>query len=128
MLQPALTMREKPAESKLNSHGTEPAAIVMHRCGLEEVLPEIDLALIMTVNPGFGGQSYIPASTKKITRLRSKLDKIGSEAEIQVDGGINAKTIAEAAGAGATVLVAGSAIFNDRTSVAENIQHLRSLL
>lgn len=101
-----------------------PATPLAH---LEEILPEIDLALIMSVNPGFGGQAYIPPSTRKISRLRSMLDQLGSKAELEVDGGINAKTIAEVAGAGATVLVAGSAIFNDRASVAENIERLRAL-
>jgi ribulose-phosphate 3-epimerase len=92
---------------------------------LEEILPDVDLVLIMSVSPGFGGQSYIPASTPKIARLRRMLDNINSEAEIEVDGGVNAETIAEIVGAGATVLVAGSAVFNDKASVAENIQQLR---
>ncbi len=90
-------------------------------------MPEVDLALIMSVNPGFGGQSYIPASTAKIARLRSMLDAIDSKAELEVDGGVNTQTIAEVAGAGATMLVAGSAIFNHRASAAENIQRLRAL-
>jgi ribulose-phosphate 3-epimerase len=95
---------------------------------LAEILPDVDLVLIMSVNPGYGGQVYIPGSTDKIARLRKMLDDIGSEAEIEVDGGINPQTIAEIAGAGATVLVAGSAVFNNRASVAENIQQLRSHL
>jgi ribulose-phosphate 3-epimerase len=93
---------------------------------LEEILPEVDLVLVMSVNPGFGGQAYIPSSTAKIARLRSMLDEIGSQAELEVDGGINANTIAEVAEAGATMLVAGSAIFNDRASIAENIRQLRA--
>jgi ribulose-phosphate 3-epimerase len=92
---------------------------------LEEILPEIDLILIMSVNPGFGGQTYIPGSTQRISRLRSMLDDIGSSAELEVDGGINPDTVREVVQAGATVLVAGSAIFNDRFSVAEGIQQLR---
>lgn len=92
---------------------------------LEEVLPEVDLVLVMSVNPGFGGQSYIPSSTAKIAKLRAMLDDIGSEAEVEVDGGVNPTTIAEVVGAGATVLVAGSAIFNNRASVAENMEQLR---
>lgn len=94
---------------------------------LEQILPEVDLVLVMSVNPGFGGQIYIPSSTAKIARLRLMLDEIGSQAELEVDGGINASTIAEVAGAGATMLVAGSAIFNDRASIAENIRQLRAL-
>ena len=91
---------------------------------LEEILPLVDLFLIMSVNPGFGGQSYIPHSTAKIHRLRQMLDAIGSTALLQVDGGINEQTIGEAAAAGATVLVAGSAIFNQHRSVQDNIAHL----
>ena len=67
---------------------------------LEEVLPEVDLVLIMSVNPGFGGQSYIQSSTAKIARLRSMLDAIGSKAEIEVDGGVNPKTIRQITEAG----------------------------
>ena len=94
---------------------------------LEEILPDIDLALIMSVNPGFGGQAYIPGSTAKIARLRKMLDRIGSTAELEVDGGVNATTIPEIVEAGATVLVAGSAIFNDRDTITANIRQLRTL-
>jgi len=93
---------------------------------LEEILPEVDLVLIMSVNPGFGGQSYIQASSHKIARLRTLLNQLDSQAELEVDGGINQNTIAEVVEAGATVLVAGSAIFNDRASIAENIEQLRN--
>jgi ribulose-phosphate 3-epimerase len=93
---------------------------------LEEVLPEVDQVLIMSVNPGFGGQSYIPGSTAKIARLRAMLDAINSPAELEVDGGINTTTVKEIVAAGATVLVAGSAIFNQRASVADNVQLLRA--
>ncbi len=92
---------------------------------LVDILPYVDLVLIMSVNPGFGGQFYIPASTAKIARLRAMLDEIGSEAELEVDGGVNLTTIGQVVGAGATVLVAGSAVFNDRAPVAENIKQLR---
>jgi ribulose-phosphate 3-epimerase len=95
---------------------------------LEEILPDVDLVLLLSVNPGFGGQSYIPGMTSKIKRLRQMLDDIGSPAELEIDGGVNANTIAEIAGAGATMLVAGSAVFNDKAPVAENIQQLRTLL
>ena len=94
---------------------------------LEEILPDVDLVLIMSVNPGFGGQSYIPGSTAKINRLRGMLDAIGSEAEIEVDGGVNPQTVKEIVDAGATVLVAGSAVFNKRELIAENILRLRAL-
>jgi ribulose-phosphate 3-epimerase len=95
---------------------------------LEEVLPEVDLALIMSVNPGFGGQAYIPASTAKIARLRRMLDAVNPSAELQVDGGVNQATIAEVVQAGATVLVIGSAIFNQKAPISENVRHLRALL
>jgi ribulose-phosphate 3-epimerase len=95
---------------------------------LEEILPEVDLVLIMSVNPGFGGQVYIPSSTRKIARLRAMLDQLGSPAELEVDGGINKDTIKEVAQAGATVLVVGSAIFNKQQPVAAAIQQLREQL
>jgi ribulose-phosphate 3-epimerase len=94
---------------------------------LEAILPAVDLVLIMSVNPGFGGQSYIPASTHRISRLRGMLNSIGSPAEIQVEGGVNKSTIAEILRAGATVLVVGSAVFNERAPVTENIRQLREL-
>ncbi len=94
---------------------------------LSGILPDVDLVLIMSVNPGFGGQSYIPASTAKIARLRQMLDDLGSSAELEVDGGVNTTTIRQVVEAGATVLVAGSAVFNQRATVAENISHLRQL-
>jgi ribulose-phosphate 3-epimerase len=92
---------------------------------LEEILPEVDLVLVMSVNPGFGGQKYIPGSTAKIARLRALLDAMGSQAELEVDGGVNPTTIAEVVGAGATVLVIGSAIFNTQAPLAENVRRLR---
>jgi ribulose-phosphate 3-epimerase len=92
---------------------------------LEEILPEVDLVLVMSVSPGFGGQSYINSSTAKIARLRAMLDRMGSQAELEVDGGINLSTVAAVVEAGATVLVAGSAVFNNRNSVLENVRQLR---
>ena len=93
---------------------------------LEEILPEVDLVLVMTVNPGFGGQSYIQGGTQKIKRLRRMLDERNLEnVELEVDGGIHSGNIAEVVRAGATVLVAGSAIFNNKGSVQVNLQALR---
>jgi ribulose-phosphate 3-epimerase len=93
---------------------------------LEEILPFVDLVLVMSVNPGFGGQSYIPTITNKIARLRRMLDERGlSQVELEVDGGVSPETAREIVTAGATVLVAGSAIFNRHASVAENIAALR---
>ncbi len=92
---------------------------------LEEVLPDADLVMIMSVNPGFGGQAYIPGSTARIRRLREMLDRIGSKAWLEVDGGIKANNAGEVVAAGATVLVAGSAVFGGPGSVAENLAALQ---
>ncbi|HZA97853.1 MAG TPA: ribulose-phosphate 3-epimerase [Gemmatimonadales bacterium] len=78
---------------------------------LEEVVGDIDLVLIMSVNPGYGGQSYLPRSTDKISRARALLDRLGSPAVLEVDGGITNETITEAWGAGADTFVAGTAVF-----------------
>ena len=78
---------------------------------LEEVLDDVDLVLIMSVNPGYGGQSYIPQSSDKIRRTRALLDRRSSPAALQVDGGITNDTIAEAWAAGADTFVAGTAVF-----------------
>jgi len=78
---------------------------------MEEVVADLDLVLIMTVNPGFGGQHYIPASTEKIRRARSVLDRARSRAFLAVDGGIGPDTIATAYAAGADTFVAGNAVF-----------------
>lgn len=96
---------------------------------LEEILPYVNQVLVMSVNPGFGGQSYIPGSTARIARLRQMLDKMGLvHVELEVDGGIKADNVAQVVDAGATVLVVGSAIFNSEASVATNISKLRAEL
>lgn len=95
---------------------------------LEEVLSLVDLVLVMSVNPGFGGQSYIPESTRRIAALRERLDDIGSRAYLQVDGGVKPNNIREVVDAGANVIVAGSAIFRGGQSIAENIESLRAAL
>jgi len=93
---------------------------------LEEILPEVDHVLVMSVNPGFGGQSYIPNSTQKLKKLRHMLHERGlTNVEIEIDGGISVENAAEVAQAGATILVVGSEIFNNRGSIAENIYTLR---
>ena len=78
---------------------------------LEEVLDDVDLVLIMSVNPGYGGQSYLPQSSDKIRRARALLDRRGSTAALAVDGGITTETIVEAWSAGADTFVAGTAVF-----------------
>jgi ribulose-phosphate 3-epimerase len=95
---------------------------------LQEILPYVDLVLVMSVNPGFGGQSYIPASTAKIRRLRRMLDEINSTAWLEVDGGINPDNVAEIVSAGANVLVTGSAVFGGPKSIADNVAALRTAI
>ncbi len=85
---------------------------------IEYILPLVDLVLLMTVNPGFGGQSFIPEVLPKIRAVRKMLDERDLTAEIQVDGGINSDTAPEVVKAGATVLVAGSAIFGRKDIIA----------
>jgi ribulose-phosphate 3-epimerase len=81
-------------------------------CTIEEVLTEVDQVLLMSVNPGFGGQSFIPSTVDKVRRLRAMLDARGlSRVDIEVDGGVNAETAKQVVAAGATVLVAGNAVF-----------------
>jgi ribulose-phosphate 3-epimerase len=96
-----------------------PATPIM---SLEEIISDVDLVLIMSVNPGFGGQNYLPSSSDKIARLRALLDAKGlTNVELEVDGGINPSNIREIVQAGATVLVAGSSIFNQKASIRENM-------
>ena len=93
---------------------------------LDETLAEVDMILIMTVNPGFGGQAFIPASLSKIRRLREQLiARALSRVEIEVDGGISAANIRQVADAGATVFVAGSAVF-DAPDPAEMIRKMKA--
>ena len=80
---------------------------------LDYVLDELDLVLLMTVNPGFGGQSFIESAVPKIAELRESIERRGLEVDIQVDGGINTRTVFAAANAGANVFVAGSAVFKN---------------
>lgn len=90
-----------------------------------EVLPIVDLVLVMSVNPGFSFQKYIPTSTDKIRRLRSMLNQIASNAYLQVDGGVGVHNILEVVGAGATVVVAGNAVFRGDGTITENVKALR---
>jgi ribulose-phosphate 3-epimerase len=96
---------------------------------LEGILPFVDMILVMTVNPGFGGQAFIPTSPGRITAVREALDVLGrTEVEIEVDGGIAPDTAAAVVNAGASVLVAGAAIFNDTASVADNVAAIRNAI
>jgi ribulose-phosphate 3-epimerase len=95
---------------------------------VEEVLGEVDQVMVMGVNPGWGGQAFIPSTLGKMRRLRAALDEQALPADIEVDGGVNVETAPRCVEAGARVLVAGSAVFNDRASVAENMHALRQSL
>ena len=92
---------------------------------IEEVLPLLDVVLVMSVNPGFGGQKLIPETVGKVVRMRRILDEGGYSAELQVDGGVNEATARTVVEAGATVLVAGSAVFNNKEPVADAMNRLR---
>ncbi|HKC76186.1 MAG TPA: ribulose-phosphate 3-epimerase [Chloroflexota bacterium] len=92
---------------------------------LEDTLPDLDQVLVMTVNPGFGGQAFIPQMLDKVRRMRAMLDAAGSSADLEVDGGIKPDNVAQLIVAGATVVVAGSAIFSPQRSVAEAVRLLR---
>ena len=95
---------------------------------LEEILPFVDQILIMSVNPGFGGQSFIESSVDKVRRLRRRLDDCGSHAVIEIDGGIDVKTAPPVVTAGATMLVAGSAVFRALGGPGEGVRRLRASL
>jgi ribulose-phosphate 3-epimerase len=95
---------------------------------LEEVLQDLDQVLVMTVNPGFGHQHFLPTTLPKIRRAREMIDRIKPGCGLEVDGGIDAKTAPLAVVAGADALVAGSAIFNESESVTAAMQRLRSAL
>ena len=92
---------------------------------LEEVVDDVDLVLVMSVNPGFGGQGYLPAATQKIRRIRELLDRHGSKAVIEVDGGITAATIRAAYEAGADTFVAGTAVFGE-SDPAQAVRNLKA--
>lgn len=92
---------------------------------LEDIITELDMVLLMSVEPGFGGQKFIPHTLKKVRRLRELIDKTGSKALIEIDGGVNEKTGSELARAGADILVAGSYVFK-APSPAEAIATLKS--
>jgi len=93
---------------------------------LEEIAPDLDLVMLMSVNPGFGGQKFIPSMVEKTRKLRALLDRTGSKALIEVDGGVNRETGKLLVEAGVDVLVAGSAILGASDPVAE-VAALKSL-
>jgi len=94
---------------------------------ITEILPSLDLVLVMTVNPGYGGQPFIEATLDKIAKLRAELDAKGLAAELEVDGGINAQVTPKVVKAGARVLVAGAAVFASGRTVKESLAELRAV-
>jgi ribulose-phosphate 3-epimerase len=95
---------------------------------LEEILRDLDQVLVMTVNPGFGHQHFLPAMLPKITRAREMIDRVIPGCDLEVDGGVDTATAPLAVAAGADVLVAGSAIFNDSEGVTAAMKRLRAAL
>ena len=95
---------------------------------ISEIVHMLDIILVMTVNPGFGGQLFLPETLPKIKQLRQMADATGRQIDIGVDGGINEETVSTVVQAGANVLIAGSAVFSDEFSVAEGINRLRQAL
>jgi ribulose-phosphate 3-epimerase len=92
---------------------------------IEEIIPLVDLVLLMSVNPGFGGQKFIPESLGKIQALREAMGEDRLKAELEVDGGIGQDNIAAIVKAGAGVIVAGAAVFNNKESATKALQGLR---
>jgi len=119
-----ITQQIKAAGKKPGVALTPSTPVIM----LEDILSLLDLVLIMTVNPGFGGQDFIPETLPKITRLRQLITQWGLHCDIEVDGGIHEATVPLVVQAGANLLVAGSAIYNERESVAEAIARLRNAI
>ena len=93
---------------------------------LEEILPEVDLVLVMTVNPGFGHQHFLHSTLPKIQRVRQMVERMRLSCEVEVDGGVDEETAPLAAAAGADVLVAGSSIFGNQAGVAAAMGRLRT--
>ncbi len=95
---------------------------------IKELLDQIDLVLVMTVNPGYSGQEFIKSMVPKIKNVRKMLDGSVSEAELEVDGGVNVDTVRSVVQAGADIIVAGSAVYNDKYTVAQSIKNIRDLI
>jgi ribulose-phosphate 3-epimerase len=110
----------KPAGVVINP--ATPAAV------LEEILQDVEQVLVMTVNPGFGHQHFVPTTLPKIQRVRQMIKQVKSECDLEVDGGIDTKTAPLAVAAGANVLVAGTAIFGESEGVAAAMEHLRAAI
>ena len=93
---------------------------------IEWVLPKVDMVLIMSVNPGFGGQKLIPYAVEKVRALKKMIDEKGLKIDIEVDGGVNLENVTEVMDAGANIIVAGSAVF--KGDIAENVERFLAIL
>ena len=93
---------------------------------IEWILPKVDMVLIMSVNPGFGGQKMIPSAIDKVRELKSMIDKRGLKTDIEVDGGVNLQNVSEFLDAGANIIVAGSAVFSG--DITENVERFLEIL
>jgi ribulose-phosphate 3-epimerase len=113
-------IRELGVKVGVSLNPETPAAAV------SEILPSLDLVLVMTVNPGYGGQPFIESTLDKIAQLRAELDEKGLAAELEADGGINAQVAPRVVKAGARVLVAGAAVFGSGQTVDEALKKLRA--
>jgi ribulose-phosphate 3-epimerase len=93
---------------------------------IEYILPELDMVLLMTVNPGFGGQKFIPYSLDKIAELKAMIERKGLKTDIEVDGGITLDNVDDVLDAGANIIVAGSAVFNGDAgqNVTDFLEHM----
>lgn len=114
-------IRELGASPAVALNPATPAAAVRH------VMDLVDLVLVMTVNPGFGGQAYIPTMEPKIAEVAAMIELTGRDIDLEVDGGIGPTTAAGAAAAGADVLVAGSALFRDPAGLAHAVDEIRTV-
>lgn len=92
---------------------------------IEESLPDVDQVMVMTINPGWGGQQMIPRQLEKVATIRRMLDGMGSPADVMIDGGVKAGNVAQCVAAGANILVCGSSVYNPNMSVAESLAELR---
>lgn len=112
-------IKELGAKAGVSINPATPASV------LEEILPDIDLVLVMTVNPGFGGQAFIPNVLPKLRRIAHMVKAAQLPVEVEVDGGVKADNVDKVVAAGANVIVAGSAVYNNRVTVTEAVRQLR---
>lgn len=118
----------RSAISLIKSHEKRASVAISPQTPLSDVvnvIPEIDQLLIMTVNPGFGGQAFLKEMLEKVNKARDLISALSIPVDIQVDGGINTTTANSAVESGANILVAGSAVFNKTASISESITELR---